>query len=160
MGRPGPANLGKPGSRTNSHPIAQPAAIITVALGFPAHVTHPYPPPKATAWPWRCDFTGTSEELREKTAGMEKKGIKAHAKQGQEARKDRKSGTGMSGAPKKGGHGGKFTWSGDQRYAGEEDGGMMEKGALDARDPNFEDPEEHQGAAVEPEGVQEHNKGA
>ncbi|PWA53302.1 hypothetical protein CTI12_AA446330 [Artemisia annua] len=28
-------------------------------------------------------------------------------------KKDRKSSTGMNGSPKKGGHGGKFTWSGD-----------------------------------------------
>ncbi|KAL0345166.1 UNVERIFIED_CONTAM: hypothetical protein Sradi_4347900 [Sesamum radiatum] len=32
---------------------------------------------------------------------------------GAEVRKDRKSGTGLSGSPKKGGHGGKFTWAGD-----------------------------------------------
>ncbi|GKD99338.1 hypothetical protein Tco_1387322 [Tanacetum coccineum] len=28
---------------------------------------------------------------------------------------DRKSSTGMNGSPKKGGHGGKFTWSGDSK---------------------------------------------
>ncbi|KAK8956046.1 hypothetical protein KSP40_PGU015778 [Platanthera guangdongensis] len=35
-------------------------------------------------------------------------------------RKDRRSATGMSGDPKKGGHGGKFTWAGDQRHPVEE----------------------------------------
>lgn len=32
---------------------------------------------------------------------------------GEPPRKDRKSTTGVNGSPKKGGHGGKFTWSGD-----------------------------------------------
>ncbi|GAA0184780.1 hypothetical protein LIER_32068 [Lithospermum erythrorhizon] len=31
----------------------------------------------------------------------------------QESKRDRKSGSGFNGSPKKGGHGGKFTWSGD-----------------------------------------------
>ncbi|PON62471.1 hypothetical protein PanWU01x14_137920 [Parasponia andersonii] len=57
-----------------------------------------------------------------------------------EVRKDRKSGTGMSGSPKKGGHGGKFTWVGDGYYLDEKMG--FEKEARDVRDPNFEDPEE------------------
>ncbi|KAJ6869364.1 hypothetical protein Peur_069973 [Populus x canadensis] len=58
-----------------------------------------------------------------------------------DARKDRKSGTGMSGSPKKGGHGGKFTWVGDG-YSNAEIG--FEKEAVDVKDPNFEDPEEIQ----------------
>lgn len=45
----------------------------------------------------------------------------------------------MSGSPKKGGHGGKFTWSGDG-YSRAEIG--REREAMDAKDPNFEDPEE------------------
>ncbi|KAL5771111.1 hypothetical protein ACOSP7_015265 [Xanthoceras sorbifolium] len=56
-----------------------------------------------------------------------------------EARKDRKSGSGMSGSPKKGGHGGKYTWSGDG-YSQVEIG--LQKEVVDARDPNFEDPED------------------
>ncbi|GFS33636.1 Protein PAT1 2 like [Actinidia chinensis var. chinensis] len=55
---------------------------------------------------------------------------------GQEARKDRKSGTGTSGSPKKGGHGGKYTWAG-VGYSHAELG--FDGGAVDARDPNFED---------------------
>ncbi|GMN50649.1 hypothetical protein TIFTF001_019813 [Ficus carica] len=55
-----------------------------------------------------------------------------------EVRKDRKSGTGLSGSPKKGGHGGKFTWAGDG-YSRAEMG--IEKEVLDSKDPNFEDPE-------------------
>ncbi|KAJ7969525.1 programmed cell death protein 4-like [Quillaja saponaria] len=55
-----------------------------------------------------------------------------------EIRKDRKSATGMNGSPKKGGHGGKFTWIGDG-YAPAEIG--FDKEATDSRDPNFEDPE-------------------
>ncbi|GLT98608.1 hypothetical protein SLE2022_161060 [Rubroshorea leprosula] len=58
-----------------------------------------------------------------------------------DARKDRRSATGMSGSPKKGGHGGKFTWSGDG-YSPAEIGFQTE--TVDARDPNFEDPEEVQ----------------
>lgn len=56
-----------------------------------------------------------------------------------EERKDRKSATGMNGSPKKGGHGGKFTWVGDG-YSTAEIG--LGKEAVDAKDPNFEDPEE------------------
>ncbi|KAF9671789.1 hypothetical protein SADUNF_Sadunf12G0085100 [Salix dunnii] len=56
-----------------------------------------------------------------------------------DGRKDRKSGTGLSGSPKKGGHGGKFTWVGDG-YSQAEIG--AEKEAVDVKDPNFEDPEE------------------
>ena len=44
----------------------------------------------------------------------------------------------MSGSPKKGGHGGKFTWIGsDHLQIGAEHGA-----ALDSKDPNFEDGEE------------------
>ncbi|KAK9073743.1 hypothetical protein SSX86_006337 [Deinandra increscens subsp. villosa] len=45
------------------------------------------------------------------------KTIKSGGKHGQETRKDRKSATGMDGSPKKGGHGGKFTWSGDSNFS-------------------------------------------
>ncbi|TKY44553.1 hypothetical protein E2542_SST30830 [Spatholobus suberectus] len=67
------------------------------------------------------------------------KSHKANGKSSPETRKDRKSATGMSGSPKKGGHGGKFTWIG-RGYSHVEIG--MEHGALDAKDPNFEDPAE------------------
>ncbi|KAI0491915.1 hypothetical protein KFK09_026177 [Dendrobium nobile] len=63
-----------------------------------------------------------------------KKGSKSQAKAADE-RKDRRSATGISGEPKKGGFGGKFTWSGDKRFSDE----VMVKGAIDAKDPNFED---------------------
>lgn len=43
--------------------------------------------------------------------------MKSGQKYGQETRKDRKSTTGMNGSPKKGGHGGKFTWSGDSSFS-------------------------------------------
>ena len=66
---------------------------------------------------------------------------KSHKENGKssslETRKDRKSATGMNGSPKKGGHGGKFTWIG-HGYSEVELG--LEDGALDAKDPNFEDP--------------------
>lgn len=72
--------------------------------------------------------------------GGGKKGSKGHGKPDQDVRKDRRSATGVSGEPKKGGHGGKFTWAGDHRYADED---LISKGgALDAKDPNFEDAEE------------------
>ncbi|ONK66795.1 uncharacterized protein A4U43_C06F12040 [Asparagus officinalis] len=77
-------------------------------------------------------------EEGEKMEKNGKKGSKGHGKPDQNIRKDRRSATGMSGDPKKGGHGGKFTWAGDQSYA---DDGYMSKGALDAKDPNFEDEE-------------------
>ncbi|KAF2285175.1 hypothetical protein GH714_038950 [Hevea brasiliensis] len=41
------------------------------------------------------------------------KSSKTNANSKSDVRKDRKSATGMSGSPKKGGHGGKFTWAGD-----------------------------------------------
>ena len=55
-----------------------------------------------------------------------------------DVRKDRKSATGMNGSPKKGGHGGKFTWSGD----GYSEAEMGRREVVDVRDPNFEDPED------------------
>ena len=42
----------------------------------------------------------------------------------------------MSGSPKKGGHGGKFTWIGSDPL------GAEHGAALDSKDPNFEDHEE------------------
>ncbi len=68
------------------------------------------------------------------------KNPKPAGKPAQEMRKDRKSGTGMSGSPKKGGHGGKFTWSGDGYSHAEL--GRIEMEAVDANDPNFYDPDE------------------
>lgn len=70
---------------------------------------------------------------------------KGHPKSGQDVRKDRKSATGMSGSPKKGGHGGKFTWSGDCNSLADV---QFHNGAIDSKDPNFEDPEEIVTAAV------------
>lgn len=61
------------------------------------------------------------------------------SKKAADVKKDRKSGTGMSGSPKKGGHGGKYTWSGGDGSYRAEIGNQMD--VLDARDPNFEDPE-------------------
>ncbi|KAL9224551.1 hypothetical protein vseg_000575 [Gypsophila vaccaria] len=70
-----------------------------------------------------------------------RKGPKAHTKaaQAQEGPKDRKSTTGMSGLPKKGGHGGKFTWSGDDLASVH----VAPVSALDFKDPNYEDPDDH-----------------
>ncbi|KAG5059031.1 hypothetical protein AAZX31_01G006000 [Glycine max] len=65
------------------------------------------------------------------------KSHKANGKLSPETRKDRKSATGLSGSPKKGGHGGKFTWIGHGYEQVE-----MPHGAMDAKDPNFEDPVE------------------
>ncbi|CAL5186396.1 unnamed protein product [Lathyrus oleraceus] len=67
------------------------------------------------------------------------KSHKANGKPSSEARKDRKSASGMSGSPKKGGHGGKFTWIGHS-YSDVQIG--PDHGALDSKDPNFEDREE------------------
>ncbi|EEF48161.1 conserved hypothetical protein [Ricinus communis] len=72
-----------------------------------------------------------------KNTGKSSKSSTANSKS--DARRDRKSATGMSGSPKKGGHGGKFTWAGDG-YSPAEIG--YQKDVLDAKDPNFEDPEE------------------
>ncbi|KAE8705863.1 phosphoinositide 3-kinase regulatory subunit 4-like [Hibiscus syriacus] len=66
------------------------------------------------------------------------KGSKGNGKSS-EVRKDKKSGTGMSGSPKKGGHGGKFTWAGDGLFAAEI-GDVVQ--VVDVKDPNFEDPDE------------------
>ncbi|KAM1061997.1 hypothetical protein EV1_026173 [Malus domestica] len=71
--------------------------------------------------------------------GNGKQGQKGNGKPG-EVRKDRKSGTGMNGSPKKGGRGGKFTWAGDVAYSPAEMG--LQKEVFDEKDPNFEDPEE------------------
>lgn len=56
---------------------------------------------------------------------------------GTEVRKDRQSGTGLSGSPKKGGRGGKYTWAGDDYSPAEL--GWAEKEAVDVNDPNFEE---------------------
>ncbi|KAL4336908.1 hypothetical protein HN51_046683 [Arachis hypogaea] len=68
------------------------------------------------------------------------KNRKENRKPSSEAKKSRKSASGISGSPKKGGHGGKFTWIGGQGYSHME----MEIGpvALDANDPNFDDPKD------------------
>lgn len=66
------------------------------------------------------------------------KGSKSNGKSGQEIKRDRKSGTGMNGSPKKGGHGGKFTWAG-VGYSDAELGQSHEV-AIDVKDPNYEDP--------------------
>lgn len=69
-----------------------------------------------------------------------KKGSKTAAKaNGPELRKDRRSGSGMLGSPKKGGHGGKFTWAGDGYSTVEL--GRADIHAVDAKDPNFEEPD-------------------
>ncbi|KAK0601636.1 hypothetical protein LWI29_025972 [Acer saccharum] len=65
-----------------------------------------------------CDVCGDSSigpedhvlEGPSLNTGKSNSGARSGAKS--EARKDRKSGTSMSGSPKKGGHGGNFTWSG------------------------------------------------
>lgn len=59
---------------------------------------------------------------------------------GLDLKKDRKSGSGLIGSPKKGGHGGKFTWAGDGYSSVELNRAQMEP--LDAKDPNFEDPQD------------------
>lgn len=65
---------------------------------------------------------------------------KPNGKAGQEVRKDRKSGTGLTGSPKKGGYGGKFTWSGDG-YSPAELGNVDNHASVDSNDPNFEEPD-------------------
>lgn len=62
-----------------------------------------------------------------------------------EVKMDKKSGSGLRGSPKKGGHGGKWTWSGDG-YSKAEIG--FDKEVVDAKDPNYEDPEEAVAVAV------------
>lgn len=75
--------------------------------------------------------------------GSEKSGKSSHGKSGGnqliDGKKDRKSGTGMNGSPKKGGYGGKYTWSGNGGFSESEfkKGG----GIVDEKDPNFEDPD-------------------
>ncbi|XP_039143724.1 programmed cell death protein 4-like [Dioscorea cayenensis subsp. rotundata] len=72
---------------------------------------------------------------------MEKKKSRGSVKGNQGGRRDRRSATGMNGEPKKGGHGGKFTWVGTQTYSEKEFiNGVLEIEAVDAKDPNFEDP--------------------
>ncbi|WOG94319.1 hypothetical protein DCAR_0313612 [Daucus carota subsp. sativus] len=72
-----------------------------------------------------------------KSTGKSSSNPKATGKSGHEARKDRQSGTGVTGSPKKGGHGGKFTWSGDNANLGNDEF----IAAVDRNDPNFEDPD-------------------
>lgn len=79
------------------------------------------------------------DSVTEKKKKMKKSGngksYKGNGKE--EVKKERKSGTGMNGLPKKGGHGGKFTWAGDLGYSTAEMG--FQKEVVDAKDPNFED---------------------
>ncbi|QHO11120.1 hypothetical protein HN51_068953 [Arachis hypogaea] len=57
-----------------------------------------------------------------------------------ESKKSRKFvSSGLSGSSKKGGHGEKFTWIGGQDYWQME----IDLVALDANDPNFDDPEDY-----------------
>ncbi|KAD6454963.1 hypothetical protein R6Q59_016466 [Mikania micrantha] len=67
------------------------------------------------------------------------KTVKSGGKSGQETRMDRKSGTGMTGSPKKGGHGGKFTWSGDSNFSVAELGGFDRAVVDNAIDPKSDD---------------------
>ncbi|KAJ0031464.1 hypothetical protein Pint_13295 [Pistacia integerrima] len=62
-----------------------------------------------------------------------------------EVKMDKKSGTGLRGSPKKGGRGGKWTWSGDG-YSKAEIG--FAKEVVDVKDPNYEDPEPEETVAV------------
>eukprot|EP01018_Ginkgo_biloba_P002775 Gb_08747 [translate_table: standard] len=55
-------------------------------------------------------------------------------------RLDRRSGSGMSGAPKKGGHGGKFTWSGTP--SSDPHDLQPTTTVLDEKDPNYVDCDE------------------
>ncbi|KAK1285509.1 hypothetical protein QJS10_CPB20g00570 [Acorus calamus] len=72
------------------------------------------------------------------TSGKAATASRAHGKHHQQGRatgrKDRRSATGVTGEPKKGGRGGKYTWSGDK-------GHEMEVAVMDSKDPNFQDPE-------------------
>lgn len=73
-----------------------------------------------------------------KSTGKSHKSTTGKSSSASESRKDRKSSSGLTGSPKKGGHGGKFTWIGsDHLQIGAEHGA-----ALDSKDPNFEDHEE------------------
>lgn len=71
-----------------------------------------------------------------KSTGKSSSNPKATGKSGDVHRKDRQSGTGVTGSPKKGGHGGKFTWSGDKHAELISDEFIV---AVDCNDPNFED---------------------
>ncbi|PKI76211.1 hypothetical protein CRG98_003322 [Punica granatum] len=51
----------------------------------------------------------------------------------------------MSGLPKKGGHGGKFTWSGDRLLSAAEMGLHRPTVTVDVKDSNFEDPDDNVG---------------
>ncbi|KAL8094003.1 hypothetical protein AgCh_035765 [Apium graveolens] len=68
-----------------------------------------------------------------KSTGKSSSNFKATGKSGNDNRKDRQSSTGVTGSPKKGGHGGKFTWSGDKHAE------LEFIVAVDRNDPNFED---------------------
>ncbi|KAM5585471.1 hypothetical protein ABKV19_004719 [Rosa sericea] len=81
-----------------------------------------------------------TEEKKKKKKKMKNSGNgKSHKGNVREVqvKKDRKSGSGMNGSPKKGGHGGKFTWADDLGYSTAEMG--FQKEVIDAKDPNFED---------------------
>ncbi|KAK6774461.1 hypothetical protein RDI58_029700 [Solanum bulbocastanum] len=69
------------------------------------------------------------------------KSSKITPKSSQDARKDRRSATGISGSPKKGGHGGKFTWAGDGSFSSKKE--EADVVVDDANDPNFDEPEEN-----------------
>lgn len=73
-----------------------------------------------------------------KSTGKSNTNPKATGRSGNDLRKDRQSGTGVTGSPKKGGHGGKFTWSG-AKHAHVELGSDEFIVAVDCNDPNFED---------------------
>lgn len=83
----------------------------------------------------------SDQRERMKNAGG-KNGKSSPKSSGQDARKDRKSGTGMIGSPKKGGRGGKYTWAGDG-YSHAELGFDKGLAAIDANDPNFEEPKDN-----------------
>ncbi|OVA08526.1 hypothetical protein BVC80_209g266 [Macleaya cordata] len=77
--------------------------------------------------------------------GSEKSSGKSHGKSSGSqdgSRKDRRSATGMNGSPKKGGYGGKFTWSGDGGFSPAEVGFVKDVVVNDSKDPNFEDPDD------------------
>lgn len=93
---------------------------------------------------WKTHTTGGDREDSARViVGMEGKG-KKRGKPAKEERKDRRSATGMSGEPKKGGHGGKFTWAGGQRRWTEN------SPAVDSQDPIFQvdDEEEEESSSL------------
>ncbi|KAI3917724.1 hypothetical protein MKW98_021486 [Papaver atlanticum] len=71
--------------------------------------------------------------------GSEKNGKNGKSGFGVEAKKDRKSGSGVDGEPKKNGYGGKFTWSGNGGIADD----YTEELVLDEKDPNFVHPQDN-----------------